>query len=149
MEKIEKTNSRTSGARWPHVDPRRHCNVEMTSPCRISTNLGFSGKLLHVLLNEMQFLWWARKRIHYLCEDRIEKFVPYEHCLPSQTKPRDANLWSWRWNFVSHTYTHYGSNFTPPPHTHLAKQCSWGNKSRWNIKTRGPMVLYTLIAYLD
>ena len=35
-------------ARWPHVDPWRHCNVKMTSPCRISVYSGFSGSLFHV-----------------------------------------------------------------------------------------------------
>ena len=41
LGKDKKTNSRTSVARWSQVDPRRHCNVKMTSPCHISANSGF------------------------------------------------------------------------------------------------------------
>ena len=42
-------------SRWPRVDPRRHCNVKMTSLCRISANSGFSltFNLYHVF-----FLFW-------------------------------------------------------------------------------------------
>ena len=46
--KDEKTNSSVSTARLPHVDPLCHCNVKMTSSCRISANSGFSGSLFHV-----------------------------------------------------------------------------------------------------
>ena len=31
-----------------------------------------------------------RKRIYYLCEDRIEKSVPHDHQLSSLCKPCDA-----------------------------------------------------------
>ena len=39
--------------RWPHVDSGRHCNVQMTSPCRISPNSGISGSLFHAFPKEM------------------------------------------------------------------------------------------------
>ena len=32
----------------PHFDQWRHCDVKMTSPCRISANLGFSGSLSNI-----------------------------------------------------------------------------------------------------
>ena len=38
--------------------------------------------------------WLARKRIHYYCEGRIEKFVLRDHRLSSLGKPRDAKRWS-------------------------------------------------------
>ena len=37
--------------------------------------------------------WWARKRIHYSCEGRIEKSVPRGHRLSSLCKPRAAKRW--------------------------------------------------------
>ena len=64
-----KMNSRTSVARWPHVDPWRHWIVIMTSPRRISANSGFSLSLVHVL------------KIHYSCGGGIEKSVPHDHHL--------------------------------------------------------------------
>ena len=33
----------------------------------------------------------SKKRIHNLCEGRIEKSVPWDHRLSSLGKPRDAN----------------------------------------------------------
>ena len=52
--------------------------------------------------------WWARKRIHYSCERRIEKSVPCDDPLSSLSKPRDANRWSLGWNFLSHPHTYDG-----------------------------------------
>ena len=50
-----------TAARWPHVNPWRHINVKMTSPLRISANLGFSGRLFHVfpMLNALLSGWWS------------------------------------------------------------------------------------------
>ena len=50
--------------------------------------------------------WWERKRIHALCADGIEKFVPHDHRLSSLGKPRDANRWSWGRIFQSHSHIH-------------------------------------------
>ena len=60
--------------RWPHVDPLRHFNAKMTSPCRNSAYSGFSGSFLKFFsnLNEVfsgeqkkknpLFVWgWDRK----------------------------------------------------------------------------------------
>ena len=33
----------------------------------------------------------SKKKIHYLCDDGIEKSVPRDHRLSSLSKPRDAN----------------------------------------------------------
>ena len=44
-------DEKQTAARWPHVDPRRHCNVKMTSPCRISEYPVFSGSLLCFFFN--------------------------------------------------------------------------------------------------
>ena len=35
---------------------------------------------------------WARKRIHYSCEGRIEKSVAWDHRLSSLGKPCDVKL---------------------------------------------------------
>ena len=40
---------------------------------------------------KMQYLVASKKKIHYRCEDGIEKSVPRDHCLSSLGKPRDAN----------------------------------------------------------
>ena len=39
----------------------------------------------------MEIQWSAGKRIHYLCEDGIEKSVPQDRHLASRGMPRDAN----------------------------------------------------------
>ena len=40
---------------------------------------------------KMRYLVVSKKRIHYLCEDRIEKSVFCDHHLSSLGKPGDAN----------------------------------------------------------
>ena len=42
------------------------------------------------LIFKLNKQWWARKRIHYSCEGKIEKSVPRDHLLSSLGKPRDA-----------------------------------------------------------
>ena len=95
-----------TAARWPHVYPWCHCNVKMTSPCRISAYSGFSGSLFQVFKYKLGIKWWARKRIHNSCEDGIEKSVPRDHWLSSLGKPRDANRWSSGQIFLSHLHIH-------------------------------------------
>ena len=73
-------NKRTSAARWPHVDQRRHLNVKMTSPCRISAYLGFSVSLFHVFQNEMRYLVVSKKNNSLFVEGGIEKSVHLNHC---------------------------------------------------------------------
>ena len=41
---------------------------------------------------EMRYLVVSKKKIHYSCEDGIEKSVPHDHCLSSFGKPRDAPI---------------------------------------------------------
>ena len=48
------------------------------------------------------------KRLHYLCEDRIEKSIPRTHSLSSLGKPCDAKCLSSRLSFLSHLYTDDG-----------------------------------------
>ena len=43
------------------------------------------------LKHKMEYLMMCKKRILYLCEDRIEKPVPPDQCLSSPGKPHDAN----------------------------------------------------------
>ena len=77
LGKDKKTNSRTSAARRLHVDPWRHWNIKMRSPCRISAFSGFSRSLFlcfFPILNEV-FSREQRKKKHYSCEDGIEKSV--------------------------------------------------------------------------
>ena len=50
--------------------------------------------------------WWVRKRIHYLCEGRIETFGPQDHRLSLLSKPHDANRWSSERIFLSHPHTY-------------------------------------------
>ena len=50
LSHTEKDKKPTAACRL-HTDLWRHCNVIMTSPCRISANLGFSGSLFHVFPN--------------------------------------------------------------------------------------------------
>ena len=38
-------NKKRIAARSAHVDPWRHCNAKMTSPCRVSAKSGFSGSI--------------------------------------------------------------------------------------------------------
>ena len=114
-KKKKKTNSRTSAARWPHVDPWRyhgHCNVKITSPCRISAYSGFSGSLfscfsylkygVHVFSGEQE----KESITLHLCEDGMEKFVPRDHRLSPLGEPRGANRWSSGRFFLSHPHTH-------------------------------------------
>ena len=59
-----KTNSRTLAA--------RRVRYVIVSACRISAYSGFSGSLFHIFQYKWGIEWWARKRIHYSCEDGIE-----------------------------------------------------------------------------
>ena len=58
------------------------------------------------LISKLKKQWWARKRIHYSCEGRIEKSVPRDHRLSSLGKPRDAKRWSSGRIFLSFPHTH-------------------------------------------
>ena len=61
----------------------------MTSSHNVTTrcNQEFLGV---ILLNEkLKFNGDQEKRIHYFCEDEIEKSVPQDHCLSSLGKPCD------------------------------------------------------------
>ena len=58
----EKTNSRTSAAHWSHVNPWRHCNVKMMSPCHISAYSGFSVSPFHVFHYKMRYLVVSKKK---------------------------------------------------------------------------------------
>ena len=66
-----------TAAWWLQVDPWLHCSVKMASPCRISANSGFSGKLFHVLFfpiwnavlsvskkKNTLFVWGWDRKIH-------------------------------------------------------------------------------------
>ena len=64
-----------------------------------------SGSFLNI---KCGILRWARKRIHYLCEGRIEKSIPQDHHLASLGKPCDAKRRSSGRIFISHPYTHDG-----------------------------------------
>ena len=59
-----KTNNSTSTARWPHVDPPRHCKVKKTSACRISAYIWFSGSLFNVFSIKNDVFSGEQKRIH-------------------------------------------------------------------------------------
>ena len=59
---IDKKPSRTLAALWPHVESRRHCNVIMTSPFRISASSGFSGSLFIFFQYEMGYLVMSKKK---------------------------------------------------------------------------------------
>ena len=103
---LGKDKSRTD-ARWPYVGPWRQCNVKMTLPCRISAYSGFSRQLFQVFFQYKWgtcIKWWAR--IHYSCEDGIEKSVPRDHRLSLLGKLRDANRWSSGRIFLSQPHTH-------------------------------------------
>ena len=54
------------------------------------------------------FWWWTGKRIHYSCDDGIEKNVSGDQRLSSLCKPSDVNLWPSRRAFLSHLHTHDG-----------------------------------------
>ena len=47
----------------------------------------------------------SKKRIHYSCEEGIEKSVPRDHRLSSLGKPRDAKRWSSERIFLSYPHT--------------------------------------------
>ena len=63
-------------------------------------------KLILKLILKLKKQWWARKRIHYLCEGRIEKSVPQDHHVSSLSKPCDAKRWTSGQNFLSYPHTH-------------------------------------------
>ena len=62
-------------ARWPQFDQWRHCNVKITSPCRISAYPGNFGSLFHVFQYKMRYLSVSKKKNPLFCEDWIEKSV--------------------------------------------------------------------------
>ena len=72
--------------------------------CCISACSGTSGSLF--LRIKCGILWWARKRIHYSGESRIEKSIPLDHCLSSLCKPLGAKKWSSGQIFISYPHTH-------------------------------------------
>ena len=47
-----------------------------------------------------------KHKLHYLCEDGIEKSVPHDNLLSPLGKPRDAKRLSSRRIFLSHPHTH-------------------------------------------
>ena len=68
--------------------------------CHISV---YSGTSKRFFINiKCSILWWARKRIHYSNEGRIEKSVPQDHPLSSLGKPRDGKRRSSGRIFLSH-----------------------------------------------
>ena len=69
------------------VVKRRHCYEKVASSCEIASQ-HFQG--LQEAYFKIKSQWWVRKRIHYLCEGRIQKFVPQDHRLSSLSMPRDA-----------------------------------------------------------
>ena len=66
----------------------RHCSVKMTSSCNNASQCILGLLETSFEINTQR---WARKRIHYLYEGGIEKYVPRAHRLSSLDKPRDAN----------------------------------------------------------
>ena len=50
----------------------------------------------------------SKKRLHYLCEDGIEKSVPRNRHLLSLSKPPDAKWRSSEQIFLCHHHTHDG-----------------------------------------
>ena len=59
----------------------------LTSSCE-SASKRIQGLLEAYFKTKKQ--WGARKRIHYSCEVRIEKYVPWDHHMSSLCKPRNA-----------------------------------------------------------
>ena len=53
----------------------------------------FLWKPFSVFQYKMKYFVVIKKRIHYLCEDWIEKSTPRDHHLSSLGKSRDANRW--------------------------------------------------------
>ena len=49
-------------ARWPHVDPRRHCNVKSSSLYRIAAYSGFSGSHFHVFQYKIRYIEVSKKK---------------------------------------------------------------------------------------
>ena len=49
----------------------------------------------------------SKKKIHYSCEDRIEKSIPRDHRLSSLGKPRDAKRRSSGRIFLSFPHTYH------------------------------------------
>ena len=66
--------------------------------------LAYTGTSGSIFWNKKR--WWARKRINYSYEGRIEKSIPRDHRLSSLGKPRDANWWSSGQIFLSYPHTH-------------------------------------------
>ena len=79
----------------------RQCLVKVKSSCDIASQR--IQWLLEAYFN-IKSQWWARKRIHYLYEDGIEKAVPHDHRLSSLGKPCDAKQWSLGKIFLSHPH---------------------------------------------
>ena len=62
-----------TATRRPRVYPWHHCNVKITSPCRILAYSEFSGNLFHVCYQyKMRYSVLSKKRIHYSLEGGIE-----------------------------------------------------------------------------
>ena len=71
----------------------------------VQLDLGVFMDLWKLIL-KLKKQWWARKRIHYLCEGRIEKSVPRDHRLSSLGKARDAKRWPLGQIFLFYPHTH-------------------------------------------
>ena len=77
--------------------------IKMTSSCYVTSQHIFSwtsGNLFKKYKFGIE--WLARKRIHYLYGDGIEKSAPQDHGLSSLGKPRDLKRWSSGRIFLSH-----------------------------------------------
>ena len=84
---------------------------------------------------------WARKRIHYSCEDGIEKSVPRNHRLSSLSKPHDDNWWSLGRIFLSHSNTHKGSLYSLPTKTFTMMSAV---VKRQNLKTHKQTAIHKI-----
>ena len=73
----------------------------------VKLHLSFSGTSGSLFWSNKK-QWWARRIIHYSCEDRIEKSILWDHRLSSLSKPGDVKRWSSGWIFLSYHHTHDG-----------------------------------------
>ena len=86
---------------------------------------------------KMRYLMVARKILHHLFEEGVEKSIPRDHRLSSLGKPRDAKQWSSGWNFL---YLSYHSDMIDSyilAHLSPKTSCSIG-KTQWGISLSHP-----------
>ena len=73
--------------------PGCHCYVQVTSSSEIASehNQGLLEAYFKInkYIDKLKKVV-SKKRIHYSCEGRIEKSVPWDYHLSSLGKPRDA-----------------------------------------------------------